>query len=73
MRIRKKVLPMMWAWQDADQQVDLADLGGVGFASQEEAEAWLSEAYPDVAEAGVTAVNLCQDGRLVYGPMSLSD
>ncbi len=62
----------MWWWQDADQAVDLAELDGTDFASQAEAEDWLSASYEELAEAGVAAVSLYQDDQLVYGPMPLS-
>lgn len=38
---------------------------------QSAAEAWLTEAYSDLLDAGVTAVSLLEEDRLVYGPMSL--
>lgn len=51
------------------------DLAGAGigrrFEDQGSAEAWLAEAYLDLAELGVSAVSLYEEDRLVYGPMSL--
>jgi hypothetical protein len=41
------------------------------FASQGEAETWLGEFYPELMSAGVHAVSLYEEDRLVYGPMSL--
>ena len=41
------------------------------FPSQSDAESWFGETWPELAEAGVDAVNLYRDGALVYGPMSL--
>lgn len=41
------------------------------FPSQGEAERWLAEFYPELAESGVRAVSLYEADRLVYGPMSL--
>jgi hypothetical protein len=41
------------------------------FASQGEAETWLGEFYPELMSAGVRAVSLYEEDRLVYGPMSL--
>ena len=38
---------------------------------QQGAEEWLTEAYSDLLDAGVTAVSLIEEDRLVYGPMSL--
>jgi hypothetical protein len=42
------------------------------FGTQGEAETWLGEFYPDLLEAGVTAVSLYEEDRQVYGPMSLA-
>jgi len=41
------------------------------FATQGEAETWLGEFYPHLVEAGVGAVTLFEEDRLVYGPMRL--
>lgn len=38
---------------------------------QAAAESWLTGAYLDLLDAGVTAVSLYEEDRLVYGPMSL--
>ncbi len=35
------------------------------------AEAWLTEPSEDLVDAGVDAVTLLEEGRVVYGPMSL--
>jgi hypothetical protein len=43
----------------------------VEFDDQARAEAWLTSAYAELAEAGVHGVSLYEAGRLVYGPMSL--
>ncbi|MFT4295414.1 MAG: hypothetical protein QM582_08375 [Micropruina sp.] len=62
---------MSWSWRpepaDADPGVDL----GGSFASQAEAEAWVTANYPELADAGVRAVSLYEEDRLVYGPMGL--
>jgi hypothetical protein len=39
--------------------------------SQGDAETWLGEYYPDLRDAGVRAVSLYEEDRLVYGPMAL--
>lgn len=65
---------MSWRWEPNPEaaQVDQAALGlDLRFPSQGEAESWLGEFYPDLADAGVTAVTLYEEDRLVYGPMSL--
>ena len=38
---------------------------------QAAAESWLTGAYPDLLDAGITTVSLYEEDRLVYGPMSL--
>ncbi|MVA77377.1 hypothetical protein GC722_15300 [Auraticoccus sp. F435] len=42
------------------------------FPTQAEAEAWLGEAWPELADLGVVEVTLVEGDRVVYGPMSLS-
>lgn len=39
--------------------------------SQGDAETWLGEYYLDLHAAGVHAVSLYEEDRLVYGPMPL--
>jgi hypothetical protein len=41
------------------------------FSTQGEAESWLGEFYPELMSAGVRAVTLYEEDRLIYGPMSL--
>jgi len=64
-----------WRWRLLDAsgapvEVD-SDLGGQSFASQGDAESWLGEFFPELAEAGVDQVVLLEADREVYGPMSL--
>lgn len=61
---------MAWFWKP-DSDVDHTGLDKT-FASQGEAENWLGEFYPDLLDAGVRAVTLFEEDRLVYGPMNLS-
>lgn len=42
-----------------------------GFPSQGDAETWVGETWRELLAAGVDAVTLLEDGRVVYGPMSL--
>ncbi|MBW4721681.1 hypothetical protein [Saccharothrix obliqua] len=59
-----------WRYQDAlGREVDGPD---VRFGDQEEAEAWFSAAWPELADAGVAQVTLLRSESEVYGPMSLS-
>lgn len=46
-------------------------LVGSPFPSQADAEAWFSESWAELAEAGVSSVTLQCNGVDVYGPMSL--
>jgi len=41
------------------------------FPTRVDAEAWLTEFYLDLVDAGVEAVTLYSDADPVYGPMSL--
>ena len=61
-----------WWWQrlDADGRV-LDEDQRTEFPTRSDAESWLGEAYPDLAEEGVSAVTLFEGDREVYGPMSL--
>ena len=43
------------------------------FDTREDAEAWLTEAYEQLLERGITSVSLYHEGRPVYGPMSLTE
>ncbi len=67
---------MAWTWRFEDGaggEVAPPDLAGQGFPAQSDAESWLGEAWRDLRDRGVEAVTLLEDGRLVYGPMSLHD
>lgn len=43
------------------------------FSDQTEAETWLSDEWPALAEAGIDAVTLLDGDSEVYGPMSLHE
>ncbi len=63
----------MYRWDaetDADTRVEL----GLDqqFATQADAEAWLSASWEDLAEAGLDAVTLYEGDRVIYGPMGLT-
>jgi hypothetical protein len=65
---------MSWRWSgDPAVRDTVARETGLDktFPTQGEAETWLGECYPDLLEAGVRAVSLYEEGRLVYGPMRL--
>jgi hypothetical protein len=65
--------PWWWRLEDADgQEVTTADeYADQRFASQADAESWVGETWPELAEAGVDQVTLLEHDRVVYGPMSL--
>lgn len=65
---------MSWTWRYEDAQgaeVVSPDLPTEGFPSQGDAESWVGETWRELLEHGVDAVTLLEDGRVVYGPMSL--
>lgn len=57
---------MAWTWT-----YDPTGGTSAEFPSQADAEAWLGESWRDLLDDGVSAVTLREDGRDVYGPMSL--
>lgn len=59
--------PDTTAGQDGSGQ----DWATTTFPTQADAEAWLSQEWPQLLEAGVHAVTLVRDEEVVYGPMSL--
>ncbi|MCF6379334.1 hypothetical protein L2K70_17110 [Nocardioides KLBMP 9356] len=65
--------PWWWRLEDADgAEVVLPQHSEQRFGTQGDAESWVGEVWPDLAEQGVAAVTLFEHERLVYGPMSLS-
>lgn len=68
---------MGWTWQ-LTTQPGVDPVGGQaqpagGFPSQSEAESWVGEVWRELLDAGVDSVTLYEDGRRVYGPMSLHE
>jgi hypothetical protein len=66
---------MAWTWR-----LEAGDGGTVGdrldvpaFPSQSDAESWLGEVWRELVSAGASAATLLEDGRVVYGPMSLEN
>ena len=57
-----------WYWTDADTAVRL----GKSFATQSDAEAFMSEHWEKLADDNIKNVTLWCDGREVYGPMPLT-
>lgn len=62
-----------WSYGRADG-TEVTDLGlaSTSFPTQAEAEAWLSDEWATLADAGVATVTLQRSDEVVYGPMSLS-
>ena len=60
---------MAWRWVPDREPSDHSSTRT--FPSQGEAETWLGEFYPELIAAGVQAVSLYEEDRLVYGPMNL--
>ncbi|HEY7857718.1 MAG TPA: hypothetical protein VIC82_04375 [Candidatus Nanopelagicales bacterium] len=65
-----------WRYENADGS-ELAptpeSAATEAFPSQGDAESWIGEAWPDLLASGVDQVTLVEDGRVVYGPMSLHE
>ncbi len=64
---------MSWTWtyQKADGSPVAEPAGSQSFPTQSDAETWLGETWRELLEAGVDAVVLQEEERVVYGPMSL--
>ncbi len=67
---RGDTLPWWWQLLDADGRV-ITPESRSEFPTRSDAESWLGEAYPDLADDGVASVTLLEGDREVYGPMSL--
>jgi len=65
---------MGWTWRYETRdgaQLDEAALAAPSFPTQSDAESWVGEAFTELLAQGVDQVSLLEDGRVVYGPMSL--
>lgn len=67
---------MSWTWQYLDNDGVIIDTPvepcvTSAFHSQVDAEAFVSETWPQLRSAGISAVALLDGDRVVYGPMSL--
>jgi hypothetical protein len=60
-----------WSYEDATGADVQPEGAGEGFPTQAEAEDWVGVTWRELREQGVQAVTLHEDGRKVYGPMSL--
>jgi hypothetical protein len=66
---------MSWTWrlEAGDGGAVDDDLEVPEFPSQSDAESWLGEVWRELVSAGAVAATLVEDGRVVYGPMSLEN
>jgi hypothetical protein len=66
---------MAWVWRYENaggEVVDPEDAPAADtFPTQADAETWIGETWRELLEVGVDAVTLLEDGREIYGPMSL--
>ena len=63
---------MAYSWALFPEPSDDSGLNlDVDFADQGSAEGWLTANYLELDDLGVREVSLYEEGRLVYGPMSL--
>ncbi|GAA1733625.1 hypothetical protein [Aeromicrobium alkaliterrae] len=62
---------MAWSWTYENADGDTVGTSET-FDARGDAESWIGEEYPDLLDDGVAQVRLLEDGKEVYGPMSLS-
>ncbi len=64
---------MSWTWRYETSEGLAVRPDGVpeSFPTQADAETWLGETWRDLLSGGVDQVTLVEEGRTVYGPMSL--
>lgn len=63
---------MSWSWRY--EKADGSAVPGCAaqtFPTQADAETWIGESWRELLDLGVDQVILTEDGREVYGPMSL--
>lgn len=62
-----------WRLEDADGRArPEGPEHSADFPTQADAEAWFTESWEDLADAGVAQVTLLREDAVVYGPMPLS-
>jgi hypothetical protein len=65
-------VPWWWQLLDGDGAVVEPEDGRQEFPTRGDAESWVGEFWPHLADGGVAAVTLFEGDREVYGPMPLS-
>lgn len=60
-----------WTLAPSCDDPELASVAARGWDDQARAEAWLTGFYLELSDAGVEAVTLVEEDRVVYGPMPL--
>jgi hypothetical protein len=62
-----------WRYESTDGEVVVPDDAPITemFPTQGDAETWIGEIWRELLDSGVDAVVLLEDGREIYGPMSL--
>lgn len=66
---------MAWTWrfEKADGSETEPPVEVEEFTTQGDAESWIGEIWPELLEGGVDQVRLFEDGKEIYGPMSLHE
>ncbi|MGN6473211.1 MAG: hypothetical protein ACTHK4_06135 [Mycobacteriales bacterium] len=67
---------MGWSWRfenTSGEAVEAEGIASESFPTQADAETWIGETWRELLAAGVEQVTLFEDGREVYGPMSLQE
>ncbi len=65
---------MAWTWRYETTdgvEIEASEEPSPSFPTQSDAESWVGEVWRELLESGVDQVWLLDDGREVYGPMSL--
>lgn len=66
---------MAWTWRFENSEGDEVSptVEPEEFTTQGDAESWVGEVWQELREGGVDQLVLFEDGKQVYGPMSLHE
>ncbi|MBU7599480.1 hypothetical protein JGS22_018105 [Streptomyces sp. P38-E01] len=66
---------MAWTWrfEKSDGTEAQPAVEPEEFTTQGDAESWIGEVWRELLEGGVDQVRLSEDGKEIYGPMSLHE